>query len=118
MSVFITIATNFTKSSYIYTLRIGCNLYFLLFSSGDEENGIVDVLPKHLKHHERMPLHENPENVFERSSLPANSFSLFLHQNFVPFFSTIEEVSQILNKFTDADILQSDWSVSYFLLFS
>lgn len=86
-----------------YTLK-----YFFL---GNQE-GAIDPLPKHLKAEERLPLQENPESIYDKTSMGATSFSLFLHQNCLAFYSSIDNLGKALQHLTDSDVLSAEWTVS------
>ncbi|MPC14136.1 Cell cycle checkpoint protein RAD17 [Portunus trituberculatus] len=81
----------------------------VLYCKRDLDKGIVDTLPEHLKKNERLPLQENPESIFEKTSMGASSFSLFLHQNYLNFFSDIECVAKAAHYLSDSDVLTADW---------
>ncbi|XP_037536705.1 cell cycle checkpoint protein RAD17 [Nematolebias whitei] len=64
----------------------------------------------HLSHHHREPLLINPELVVERSQMSAEVFSLYLHQNYLDFFSDMEDVGRASEYLSDADLLSADWT--------
>ncbi|XP_008282558.1 cell cycle checkpoint protein RAD17 [Stegastes partitus] len=74
-------------------------------SEGAPEAG----LPSHLSHHYREPLLVDPELVVERSHMSGEFFSLYLHQNYLDFFSEVEDVHRASEYLSDADLLTSDW---------
>jgi len=39
-------------------------------------------------------------------------FNLYLHQNYLDFFSEMEDVDRASEYLSDADLLTSDWTVS------
>ncbi|KAK7067792.1 hypothetical protein SK128_002475 [Halocaridina rubra] len=82
----------------------------ILYCKRDTEMGIMDPLPKHLKAHERMPVLENAEEVYEKMAMGASTLNTFLHQNMTPFYADIDSVSQALHYMTDADVLASEWT--------
>lgn len=93
-----------------YTLKY----FFSKFSNiclGNQE-GAIDPLPKHLKAEERLPLQENPESIYDKTSMGATSFSLFLHQNCLAFYSSIDNLGKALQHLTDSDVLSAEWTVS------
>ncbi|XP_061744490.1 cell cycle checkpoint protein RAD17-like [Nerophis ophidion] len=67
-------------------------------------------LPAHLCHHHREPLQLDPELVVERSHVSGDFFNLYLHQNYLDFFSNIEDVDRASEYLSDADLLTSDWT--------
>ncbi|KAK3869461.1 hypothetical protein Pcinc_025230 [Petrolisthes cinctipes] len=81
----------------------------VLYCKRNKEKGITEPLPKHLHTQERPPLQENPENIYDKTSMGAASFSLFLHQNCLAFFSDIESVAEALTHLTHGDVLMAEW---------
>lgn len=79
---------------------------------GISDKGVTEPLPKHLKEHERLPLQEVPESIYEKTSMGASSFSLFLHQNYLPFFTDIDSVAKAAHYLADSDVLSAYWMVS------
>ncbi|XP_068995420.1 cell cycle checkpoint protein RAD17 isoform X4 [Embiotoca jacksoni] len=77
---------------------------------GGAAAGDLPVLPSHLSHHHREPLLINPEVVVERSHLSGEFFSLYLHQNYLDFFSEVEDVDRASEYLSDADLLTADWT--------
>ncbi|MEQ2267993.1 hypothetical protein XENORESO_013559, partial [Xenotaenia resolanae] len=69
-------------------------------------------LPLHLLHHHREVLLVQPESVVERSQTSGEFFSLCLHQNYLDFFSEIEDVDRACEYLSDADLLTGNWTVS------
>ncbi|XP_060598145.1 cell cycle checkpoint protein RAD17-like [Ruditapes philippinarum] len=74
----------------------------------DEENRAV--LPSHLSQYYRDPLQVDPEDVVERSHLSGDFFGAYLHQNYVEFFSSIEDLVTASEYISDADYLTIDWA--------
>ncbi|XP_061880146.1 cell cycle checkpoint protein RAD17 [Entelurus aequoreus] len=72
-------------------------------------------LPAHLCQHHREPLQLDPELVVERSHVSGDFFNLYLHQNYLDFFSNIEDVDRASEYLSDADLLTSDWTSRSFL---
>uniref|UniRef100_A0AAQ5YXJ4 AAA+ ATPase domain-containing protein n=1 Tax=Amphiprion ocellaris TaxID=80972 RepID=A0AAQ5YXJ4_AMPOC len=66
-------------------------------------------LPSHLLHHYREPLLVDPEIVVERSHMSGEFFNLYLHQNYLDFFSEVEDVDRASEYLSDADLLTADW---------
>nr|XP_056703939.1 cell cycle checkpoint protein RAD17 [Euleptes europaea] len=66
-------------------------------------------LPAHLSQHERSPLLVQPEDVIEKSHMPGDLFNLYLHQNYVDFFSDIEDLVRASEYLSTADLLCSNW---------
>lgn len=67
-------------------------------------------LPSHLSHHHREELLVDPELVVERSHMSGEFFSLYLHQNYLDFFSEVEDVDRASEYLSDADLLTADWT--------
>ncbi|KAL4609492.1 cell cycle checkpoint protein RAD17 [Arapaima gigas] len=67
-------------------------------------------LPAHLSEHDRDMLLVDPELVVEKSHMSPELFNLYLQQNYVDFFSDIEDVAQASKYLSDADFLTSDWN--------
>ncbi|KAI3372302.1 hypothetical protein L3Q82_022668 [Scortum barcoo] len=67
-------------------------------------------LPSHLSHHHREMLLEDPELVVERSHMSGEFFNLYLHQNYLDFFSEVEDVERASSYLSDADLLTADWT--------
>ncbi|XP_040051018.2 cell cycle checkpoint protein RAD17 [Gasterosteus aculeatus] len=67
-------------------------------------------LPAHLAHHHREALLVEPESVVERSHMSGEFFNLYLHQNYLDFFSEVEDVDRASEYLSDADLLTSDWA--------
>uniref|UniRef100_A0A8C7Z1G3 RAD17 checkpoint clamp loader component n=1 Tax=Oryzias sinensis TaxID=183150 RepID=A0A8C7Z1G3_9TELE len=68
------------------------------------------ALPPHLLHHFREDLLVEPEVVVERSHVSAEMFNLYLHQNYLDFFSEVEDVERASEYLSDADLLAADWT--------
>ncbi|XP_041854577.1 cell cycle checkpoint protein RAD17 [Melanotaenia boesemani] len=67
-------------------------------------------LPSHLMHHHREALTIDPEMVVEHSHMSGEIFNLYLHQNFLDFFSEMEDVDRASEYLSDADLLTADWT--------
>lgn len=50
--------------------------------------------------------------VLERSHVSGEFFNLYLHQNYVDFFSDVEDVARAGEYLSDADFLTAEWTVS------
>ncbi|XP_053276547.1 cell cycle checkpoint protein RAD17 isoform X1 [Pleuronectes platessa] len=68
------------------------------------------ALSSHLAHHHRKTLLVEPEFVVERSHMSGEFFNLYLHQNYLDFFSEVEDVARASEYLSDADLLTSDWT--------
>ncbi|XP_041094175.1 cell cycle checkpoint protein RAD17 isoform X1 [Polyodon spathula] len=67
-------------------------------------------LPDHLSEHERDPLLVDPEMVTEKCHMSGELFNMYLHQNYLEFFSNIEDVVRASEYLSDADFLTAEWS--------
>ncbi|XP_075448301.1 cell cycle checkpoint protein RAD17 isoform X2 [Ascaphus truei] len=67
-------------------------------------------LPAHLSKHDRDPLLVLPEAVVEKSHMNGELFILYLHQNFLDFFSDIDDVVRASEYLSAADVLAGDWN--------
>uniref|UniRef100_A0A8D3DSR8 Cell cycle checkpoint protein RAD17 n=1 Tax=Scophthalmus maximus TaxID=52904 RepID=A0A8D3DSR8_SCOMX len=67
-------------------------------------------LSSHLSHHLRETLLVDPELVVERSHMSGGFFNLYLHQNYLDFFSEVEDVARASEYLSDSDLLTADWT--------
>ncbi|XP_070689825.1 cell cycle checkpoint protein RAD17 [Pempheris klunzingeri] len=67
-------------------------------------------LPPQLSHHHREALQVDPELVVERSHMSGEFFNLYLHQNYLDFFSEMEDVDRASEYLSVADLLTADWT--------
>ena len=51
--------------------------------------------------------------MVERSHLSGDYFNAYLHQNYLEFFSSIEDIVSASDYLSDADYLTIDWAVSF-----
>ncbi|MBN3324151.1 RAD17 protein, partial [Atractosteus spatula] len=70
----------------------------------------VPGLPAHLTEHQRDALLVDPEMVVEKSHMSGELFNLYLQQNYVEFFTEIEDVARASEYLSDADFLSAEWS--------
>ncbi|XP_043967119.1 cell cycle checkpoint protein RAD17 isoform X2 [Gambusia affinis] len=73
------------------------------------------VLPFHLLQHHREVLLVQPELVVERSETSGEFFTLCLHQNYLDFFSDIEDVDRASEYLSDADLLTGNWTIRHMI---
>uniref|UniRef100_A0A8C4TKH9 RAD17 checkpoint clamp loader component n=1 Tax=Erpetoichthys calabaricus TaxID=27687 RepID=A0A8C4TKH9_ERPCA len=66
-------------------------------------------LPNHLSEHERSRLLLDPE--VNKTCLSGELFSLYLHQNYLDFYSEIDDVVRATEYLSDADFFTAEWSV-------
>lgn len=55
------------------------------------------------------------QDVLDKCHLSAEFFTAFLHQNYLEFYSTIDDLVSATAYLSDADYLTIDWAVSCFL---
>ncbi|NXP57636.1 RAD17 protein, partial [Chloropsis cyanopogon] len=67
-------------------------------------------LPAHLSKHHRDTLLIQPEDIVEKSHMSGSMFNLYLHQNYMDFFSDIDDVVRASEYLSTADFLCSNWS--------
>ncbi len=53
----------------------------------------------------------DPEEVLDRAPTSPESFACFLHQNYPPFFSKMEDLAEAAGRISDADQLFVEWTV-------
>ncbi|XP_026527607.1 LOW QUALITY PROTEIN: cell cycle checkpoint protein RAD17 [Notechis scutatus] len=66
-------------------------------------------LPHHLSEYERQPLLVQPEDVIEKSHMSGDLFNVYLHQNYLEFFSDIDDIVRASEYLSTADFLCSNW---------
>lgn len=76
----------------------------ILYCKRKEPDTDSNNLPTHLERFYRDPLLFEPEDILDHCCLSGSSYSLFLHHNFVPFFSKLDDLSSALDNFCVADI--------------
>ncbi|XP_014404875.1 PREDICTED: cell cycle checkpoint protein RAD17 isoform X4 [Myotis brandtii] len=67
-------------------------------------------LPSHLSEYERDTLLVHPEEVVEMSHMPGELFNLYLHQNYVDFFTEVDDLVRASEFLSFADIISGDWN--------
>ncbi|XP_021237108.1 cell cycle checkpoint protein RAD17 isoform X2 [Numida meleagris] len=67
-------------------------------------------LPSHLLQHRRDTLLIHPEDIVEKSHMSGSMFNLYLHQNYVEFFTDIDDVVRASEYLSTADVLCGNWS--------
>lgn len=75
-----------------------------------EEQLEAAQLPDQLQLHARKTLKSNPDEVVDRSTLSADAFNCFLHQNFPPFYTRLEDAARLAEYLSTADLLMSEWA--------
>ncbi|NXV80146.1 RAD17 protein, partial [Atlantisia rogersi] len=74
------------------------------------ESECPSLLPAHLSEHHRDTLLIQPEVIVEKSHMSGSMFNLYLHQNYIDFFSDIDDVVKASEYLSSADVLCSNWS--------
>ncbi|XP_054434436.1 cell cycle checkpoint protein RAD17 isoform X2 [Pteronotus mesoamericanus] len=72
-------------------------------------------LPSHLSEYERDTLLVHPEEVVEMSHMPEELFNLYLHQNYVDFFTEVDDLVRASEFLSFADIISGDWNTRFLL---
>uniref|UniRef100_A0ABK0M628 RAD17 checkpoint clamp loader component n=1 Tax=Rattus norvegicus TaxID=10116 RepID=A0ABK0M628_RAT len=67
-------------------------------------------LPAHLSEHDRDTLLVQPEEIVEMSHMPGEFFNLYLHQNYIDFFTDVDDLVRASEFLSFADILGGDWN--------
>ncbi|XP_076321950.1 cell cycle checkpoint protein RAD17-like [Tachypleus tridentatus] len=82
----------------------------ILYCKRDSEKEPEGQLPIHLKDKERMVLLSNAEDVFSRTAVTADTFTLFLHHNYLSFVNNVYITEKCCTGFSDANIISAEWS--------
>uniref|UniRef100_A0A8K9Y4J7 RAD17 checkpoint clamp loader component n=1 Tax=Oncorhynchus mykiss TaxID=8022 RepID=A0A8K9Y4J7_ONCMY len=91
------------KDSSLFLFRaLGKILYCKRESPEASEGSQGPSLPAHLSEHHRDRLLVDPEAVVERSHMSGEFFSLYLQQNYLEFFSDVEDVARASEYLSDA----------------
>lgn len=67
-------------------------------------------LPPHLLEHDRDTLLVQPEEIVEMSHMPGDFFNLYLHQNYIDFFTEVDDLVRASEFLSFADILGGNWN--------
>jgi len=67
-------------------------------------------LPPQLQAYKRRSLIACPEEVLSHTTLPPDPFAAFLHHNYPPFFSELQDVVRLSEYMSTADLLLQDWT--------
>eukprot|EP00041_Stephanoeca_diplocostata_P021729 m.512624 g.512624 ORF g.512624 m.512624 type:complete len:635 (+) comp21895_c0_seq3:163-2067(+) len=75
---------------------------------GDKDTALM---PRRLAEHGRLPsvTKGTVESVIEASNLPADMFTLFLHENYTSYVAELDDLEAATEHFSDADMLMSSW---------
>eukprot|EP00092_Neocalanus_flemingeri_P030669 GFUD01033301.1.p1 GENE.GFUD01033301.1~~GFUD01033301.1.p1 ORF type:complete len:627 (-),score=167.99 GFUD01033301.1:49-1890(-) len=69
-------------------------------------------LPSMLEKHSRRVLKSNPDEVIEKTTLSPDPFNCFLHHNYPPFFTKIQDVQRLSEYFSVSDLFLKEWGTS------
>jgi len=69
-------------------------------------------LPKMLEKHSRKVLKSNPDEVIEKTTLSPDPFNCFLHHNYPPFFTKIQDAQRLSEYFSISDLFLKEWGTS------
>ena len=69
-------------------------------------------LPKQLEKHSRKVLKSNPDEVIEKTTLSPDPFNCFLHHNYPPFFTKIQDVQRLSEYFSVSDLFLNEWGTT------
>lgn len=67
-------------------------------------------LPPHLSEHDRDTLLVQPEEIVEMSHMPGDFFNLYLHQNYIDFFTEVDDLVRASEFLSFADMLGGNWN--------
>merc|ERR1719483_1786081 len=69
-------------------------------------------LPKMLEKHSRKVLKSNPDEVIEKTTLSPDPFNCFLHHNYPPFFTKMQDVQRLAEYFSISDLFLNEWGTT------
>ncbi|EDO34493.1 predicted protein, partial [Nematostella vectensis] len=81
----------------------------ILYCKRDPVTSDKDLLPPHLTHCARNTPQFCPEEVAERAHLSSELLQLYLHQNYLDFFTDLDSVVIALEYMSDADMMSAVW---------
>lgn len=81
----------------------------ILYCKRDSTLSDTNLLPSHLSHNARNYLTFSPEEVLGRIHLSSDMFNLYLHQNYLEFFSDVDAVVKASEHFSNADYITKEW---------
>ncbi|XP_068728111.1 cell cycle checkpoint protein RAD17-like isoform X2 [Montipora capricornis] len=81
----------------------------ILYCKRDSTLSDTNLLPSHLSHNARNHLTFSPEEVLGRIHLSSDMFNLYLHQNYLEFFSDVDAVVKASEHFSNADYITKEW---------
>ncbi|ELU17316.1 hypothetical protein CAPTEDRAFT_93455 [Capitella teleta] len=95
------------KDSSLFLFRA---LGKVLHCKREETPPTTSTLPPHLCHYQRPELLEMPEEVLHRSHMSGELFTAFIHQNYLSFYTDMDDLQMAAEYLSDADYLTIDWS--------
>ena len=57
------------------------------------------------------------KEVLEKSHISGDFFMSYLHQNYIDFFTSLDDVTRAADYLSQADVLSSDWTVCKALIY-
>jgi len=69
-------------------------------------------LPPMLAKHSRKVLKSNPEEVIQKTTLSPDPFNCFLHHNYPPFFTRINDVQKLAEYLSVSDLFLNEWGTT------
>jgi len=69
-------------------------------------------LPPMLAKHSRKVLKSNPEEVIQKTTLSPDPFNCFLHHNYPPFFTKINDVQRLAEYLSVSDLFLNEWGTT------
>ena len=67
-------------------------------------------LPEFMKEHSRKILKSNPDEVIDKTTLSHDAFNCFLHQNYLPFYTKVEDMQRAAEYLSVSDLFMNEWS--------
>ncbi|XP_031550526.1 cell cycle checkpoint protein RAD17-like [Actinia tenebrosa] len=81
----------------------------ILYCKRDVSESDQELLPKHLSHLARNVPQFCPEDVIERAHLSSEMLNLYLHQNYLDFFTDVEDVVRASEYLSDSNMMSVEW---------
>lgn len=84
----------------------------ILYCKREDQQKVEEcvVLPEFLSTYRRDPLLMVPEEVVEKSHMSPEGFTAFLHQNYLDFYTNLDDIVSASEYFSDADHFTREWS--------
>jgi len=81
----------------------------ILYAKREDQMEVVK-LPEFLRGNSRKVLKCNPDEVIDKTTLSHDAFNCFLHHNYPPFFSKIEDSERASEYLSISDLFLKEWS--------